>query len=1056
GTMLTNELTTLSTALTGTGDELVLTLIAQADGGSEAFAFQNIVITSGEPDPDTVVINEIVVSTAGTDVEYVELYGTPELSLDGLSLVGYEADVDSSGLGGIDTQIDFGPGDALGTNGFFLAGVSAVLVEYTVLPDLEIPNNTFENSSATYALVETASLEASELVVVDGVHLTDSDNDPSLLAEAPSVGPDGSFLPAGARRVEDGVDTDTAADWVFSDFSVPGPNNTPTAGGGDDPGSGGACGDPVTAIYTIQGSGDASPHDGEVHSIEGVVVGDFQGPDGLNGVFVQEADGGDGDPATSDGIFVLDADVGADVSVGDVVRATGTVSEGSSLTQLVNVTTLLNCTADAGFTGTASPSVVTLPVASLSDWESTEGMLITIDQMLYASGNFTQARFGEVDLSINGPLDNPTNVVAPGADTLALQDLNNRSRIQLDDGSSAQNPEPLPPYLGAGGTLRTGDTLDGITAVQSERNGTYELHPTGSVVFTRANERPLTPPDVGGDLTVAAFNVLNYFTTIDEPGGECFPSFTPDDCRGADTADEFDRQRAKIVSAIGQMDADVIGLMEIENHPTDVPTADLVAGLNNAGYGPYDFIATGITGIDPIRQSIIYQPDAVTPVGAFALLEQSVDPTFIDDKNRPVVAQTFADNTSGALFTVAVNHLKSKGSPCDDVGDPNAGDGQGNCNGVRTAAAVAMANWLATDPTGSGTSDVLIIGDLNAYAQEDPITALEAAGYTDLIEEFVGAGFEDGAYSFNFFSQSGYLDHGLASPSILPKVTGAAFWHINADEPSGLDYNNYNQDALYNPDPWRSSDHDPVLIGLQTGAPTGGAGTEKAIEDLQSLLPTGDKNDDKRIGKAIESLEDSLSPEYWAADGYLTEKGKKVFDEHKKAIKELEKVDAPEASDVIAALVQVDADLAQGAIDIAVATGGDTKDITKALKEMVKAEHYLNKGKPDNAVDRYKKAWERATKAIDDVRFATFNASMNRFNAGDLIAELAVPGSPQPSVIAEIIQRARPDVLLVNEFDYDAGGAAARLFQDNYLSVSQGGADPIDYPFRFVAPSNTG
>ncbi|NNF69854.1 MAG: hypothetical protein HKN01_08800, partial [Acidimicrobiia bacterium] len=158
GTMLTNELTTLSTALTGTGDELVLTLIAQADGGSEAFAFQNIVITSGEPDPDTVVINEIVVSTAGTDVEYVELYGTPELSLDGLSLVGYEADVTTSegdpnpALGEIDTRIDFGPGDALGTNGFFLAGVSAVLVEYTVLPDLEIPNNTFENSSATYAL----------------------------------------------------------------------------------------------------------------------------------------------------------------------------------------------------------------------------------------------------------------------------------------------------------------------------------------------------------------------------------------------------------------------------------------------------------------------------------------------------------------------------------------------------------------------------------------------------------------------------------------------------------------------------------------------------------------------------------------------------------------------------------------------------------------------------------------------------------------------------------------------------------------------------------------
>ncbi|NNC75045.1 MAG: ExeM/NucH family extracellular endonuclease [Acidimicrobiia bacterium] len=1055
-TMLTNDLQTLTTGLAGTGSELVLTLTAQGDGGSEAFAFQSIVVTSGEPDPDTVVINEIVVSTSGADVEYVEFYGTPELTLDGLSLVGYEADVESSGLGGIDTRIDFGPGDALGTNGFFLAGVSSVIVEYGVMPDLEIPDNTFENSSATYALVDTASLETEDLIVLDGVHLTDGDNDPSLLAEAPSVGPDGSFLPAGARRVEDGVDTDTSADWVISDFGVPGPNNTPTAGGGSDPEPTGMCGDPTTAIYTIQGSGDTSPHEGEVHSIEGVVIGDFQGPDALNGVFVQQADGStDGDPATSEGIFVLNADVGADVAVGDVVHATGTVAEGNSLTQLVAVTTLIDCTADADFTGTASATTVTLPVSSVSDWESTEGMLVTINQQLYASGNFTQARFGEVDLSILGPLDNPTNVVDPGTDWEVLQDLNNRSRIQLDDGSSAQNPTPLPPYVGPGDTLRTGDTVEGLTGALSERNGTYEIHPTEDVSFTRVNERPLTPPDVGGDVTVAAFNVLNYFTTLDLGSDVCGPA-SDQGCRGADTADEFTRQRDKIVSAIGQMDAAVVGLMEIENHPGDVPTADLVAGINAAGFGPYDYIATGAVGIDAIRQAIIYQPGDVTPAGSYAVLDTSVDPTFNDDKNRAVVAQTFTDNGSGAVFTVAVNHLKSKGSACDDVGDPNADDGQGNCNGIRTAAAEAMATWLATDPTGSGSSDMLIIGDLNAYANEDPIVALENAGWTDLIEKFVGEGFEDGAYSFNFFSQSGYLDHGLASPSILPKVTGAAFWHINADEPSGLDYNNYNQAALYNPDPWRSSDHDPVLIGLYAAPPEGSGATEAAIAELESLFPTFDKKDDKRIGKAIKALEDSLDPEYWADDEYLTKKGKKVFDDHKKAVKELEKVDETDVDSVIDSLVAADRAFAEEALDIAIATGGKRSEITKALKEMAKAEKELMKGNPDKAIDRYKRAWERALKAIQDVRFSTFNASMNRFNAGDLVAELAAPGSAQPSVIAEIIQRARPDVLLVNEFDYDADGAAARLFQENYLSVGQGGADPIDYPFRFTAPSNTG
>ena len=163
---------------------------------------------------------------------------------------------------------------------------------------------------------------------------------------------------------------------------------------------------------------------------------------------------------------------------------------------------------------------------------------------------------------------------------------------------------------------------------------------------------------------------------------------------------------------------------------------------------------------------------------------------------------------------MAVNHLKSKGSDCDDLGDPDTGDGQGNCNLTRTAAAEALADWLLTDPTGSGNPDFLITGDLNAYAMEDPITTLEAAGYTDLMEVFLGTGFNAGAYSFNFFSQSGYLDHGLVNTSLLTQVTGAAFWHINADEPSALNYNDFNQPALQNPDEFRSSDHDPLLVGL--------------------------------------------------------------------------------------------------------------------------------------------------------------------------------------------------------------------------------------------------
>jgi predicted extracellular nuclease len=189
-------------------------------------------------------------------------------------------------------------------------------------------------------------------------------------------------------------------------------------------------------------------------------------------------------------------------------------------------------------------------------------MSVNLPQTLYASGNFNQGRFGEVDLSIISPLDNPTNVVAPVAPANALQDLNDRSRIQMDDGSNVQNPLPLPPYLGPDNTLRTGDTIPSLTGALGFAFGAYEIHPTESVDFTRVNNRPAVP-DVGGSIVVGAFNVLNYFTTLDDSGPICGPN-ADQDCRGADNAFEFTRQRDKIISAITTMDADVLGLMELD------------------------------------------------------------------------------------------------------------------------------------------------------------------------------------------------------------------------------------------------------------------------------------------------------------------------------------------------------------------------------------------------------------------------------------------------------------------------------------------------------------
>ncbi|MEO6412814.1 MAG: Ig-like domain-containing protein, partial [Pedococcus sp.] len=158
------------------------------------------------------------------------------------------------------------------------------------------------------------------------------------------------------------------------------------------------------------------------------------------------------------------------------------------------------------------------------------------------------------------------------------------------------------------------------------------------------------------------------------------------------------------------------------------------------------------------------------------------------------------------------NHLKSKGSACTA---PDAGDGQGNCNQVRLNAVHELTQWLAGNPTATGDSDVLLVGDYNSYAMEDPIRALEDAGFVHLVKSRLGAD----AYSYAFDGQWGYLDHALASASLDAQVTGVADYHINSDEPSVLDYNtDFKTPAqvasLYAPDQYRVSDHDPVLIGL--------------------------------------------------------------------------------------------------------------------------------------------------------------------------------------------------------------------------------------------------
>ena len=587
----------------------------------------------------------------------------------------------------------------------------------------------------------------------------------------------------------------------------------------------------IIEIHDIQGDGLDSPLLDELHTIEGIVVGDFQpSEDYIRGFFVQEEDAdADDNPLTSEGIFVYYNTV--DVNVGDLVRVSGTVQEYYDMTQLGNVTGVSIVSSDNPLPNVAE---ISPPFSETTYLERYEGMLVSVPETLYVTEIYYLGRGGQLLLSPDARLMNPTQVITPGQPAIDLQAANDLNKIILDDGSLEQNPDPViypSPFLSATNTVRGGDTVADIVGVLSysysgwSGSDAYRIQPIEMPTITHTNPRPTSPPDVGGTLHIASFNVLNYFDTFSDctagVGG------VPTDCRGANSEEEFTRQRDKIIAAMLTLDADVIGLMEIENDGyADEASAidDLVDGLNAiAGAGTYAYVdadaQTGITnvlGTDAIKVGMIYKPATVIMTGTTAVLDSNAETIFLDTLNRPSLAQSFQETATGEIITVIVNHLKSKGSACPD--DPDTGDGQGNCNLTRTAAVEALVNWLNGDPTNVGSAHHLIIGDLNSYAKEDPIVALEDGDYTNLVAHMAGDA-ADEVYSYVFDGQWGTLDYAMASSSLLPYVTGAESWHINADEPIALDYNvEYKTPgqiiSFYNDDPYRASDHDPVVVGV--------------------------------------------------------------------------------------------------------------------------------------------------------------------------------------------------------------------------------------------------
>lgn len=597
-------------------------------------------------------------------------------------------------------------------------------------------------------------------------------------------------------------------------------------------------------IPEIQGAGAKSPYENTVQTTEGVITHKVG-----SGFFMQDA-AGDGVEATSDGIFVYMGSTALSANVGDLVRVTGTVTEYAptgaprSYTELKDTTAIM--------VRSSGHSVAPTNVDSLAGLDKVEGMLVNFTNTLTVNQTAYLGERGELTLSV-GRRETPTNRFRPNTpDALALAAANAANQLVLDDNIFVT--PTVVPYIGEGGTVRAGDSVTGLTGVIDfgaiGGGGTsFKLQPTAAPLFSRTNARTEAPVVAAGNVKVASANVLNFFTTFTN-GGDAWgrtaqgckvgTTTRASNCRGADNMAEFERQRDKIVHSLKAIDADIVGLMEIQNNE-DTAVSYLVDALNQAvGFTAYAYVPRPPqTGTDAIRVAMIYKPAKVSLQGT-ALSDG--DPV----NNRPPMAQAFKA-ANGARFSLIVNHLKSKG--CGGASGYNAdqGDGQSCYNADRVEQAVRLRDvFIPQVIAAANDTDVLVIGDMNAHGFEDPIHELMKGGYVNQLERFVRP--HGLPYSYVFGGHSAYLDHALASASLNSQVADATEWHNNADEPEVIDYNlDGKPQDLYVNNAYRASDHDPVVVSLAL-APTYADVTTSFSRALSG--PTYNRSTGKYTGKA--------------------------------------------------------------------------------------------------------------------------------------------------------------------------------------------------------------
>lgn len=608
---------------------------------------------------------------------------------------------------------------------------------------------------------------------------------------------------------------------------------------------------PITGtIAEIQGTGPKSPQRRGQATTRGVVTAVYK-TGGFNGAFIQTAGTGGAlnlsSHAASDGIFVFGSNFATAVELGTYVEVTGKVVEFSGMTEITAPSwTILTDAHDP-----VAPAQVTFPLND-EQKESLEGMLLAPQGDYTVTNNYTTNQYAEIGLAPGTePFDNPTNVVAPGAAAVALAKKNAVDLITLDDGSSlnfltAANQGAALPWLTADNEVRVGAPVTFTQPmVLDYRNNAWKLQPReqllagGAEPVTFGSTRKAAPEPVGGQVKLATFNVLNYFTTtgVDyvnaSANNKCSfyndragSPITTNECgspnqssgngpRGAADGANLARQQAKIVTAINTLGADVVSLEEIENsaamgQPRDTALNTLVAALNDAaGANTWTAVPSPATvpttGEDVIRTALIYRTAKIAPVGTSTILNS---PAFVNARAPLAQAFTQVDRPASGKFVVIVNHFKSKGSGTGANADQ--GDGQGASNLSRKQQATALVAFAADVEAAAGTDKVFLTGDFNSYNKEDPVTIIEAAGFVNVAAE------RSDKETYQFDGAVGSLDHVFASTEANATITGADIWNINSYESVAREYSryNYNLTDFYLPNPFRASDHDPEIVGF--------------------------------------------------------------------------------------------------------------------------------------------------------------------------------------------------------------------------------------------------